>query len=198
METSLIKYSLITIAKVLVILLAILFVLTKCGGCGDKIQISETDNSHLLAKIKIDSLKLVVLETKLHNSEFKNDSLTVVKEKVKLVYLKSSKGVRNEIKQGNCDTVKVLIALNDCDSLIKSDSTLLAVKDTTIKILKQTIDVQKDVIDINNEIIVNKDKDYTELEKSSKKALRKQQFKTVIAIVGAIIIEALTIFALNG
>lgn len=197
METSLVKYSLITIAKVLVILLAILFVLTKCGGCGDKIESIKTDNSHLLAKIKIDSLKLVVLETKLHNSEFKNDSLTVVKEKVKLVYLKSSKDVRNEIKQGICDTVKVLIALNDCDSLIKSDSTLLAIKDTTIKILKQTLDVQKDVIDINNEIIVNKDKDYTELEKSSKKALRKQKFKTVVTIVGTVIIEALTIFALK-
>lgn len=197
METSLIKYSLITIAKLLVILLAILFVLTKCGGCDDKIESTKTDNSQLLAKIKIDSLKLVVLETKLYNPELKNDSLTVVKEKVKLVYLKSSKDVRNEIKQGIYDTVKVLVALNNCDSLIKSDSTLLAVKDTTIKILKQTIDVQKDVIDINNEIIVNKDKDYTELEKSSKKALRKQKFKTVVAIVGAVIIEVLTILALK-
>ena len=197
METSLVKYSLITIAKVLVIVLAILFVLTKCGGCDDKIESIKTDNSQLLAKIKVDSLKLIVLETKLHNSEFKNDSLTVVKEKVKLVYLKSSKDVRNDIKQGICDTVKVLIALNDCDSLIKSDSTLLAIKDTTIKILKQTLDVQKDVIDINNEIIVNKDKDYTELEKSSKKSLRKQKFKTVVTIVGAVIIETLTIFALK-
>lgn len=187
METSTLKYATLTIFKGIIITLAFLFILTKCGGYDNKII---DTNKTLFAKIKNDSLILTILAKDLTTSERINDSLTLVKSKAEIVYIKSSSTVRTEIKQGICDTVKVLVALNNCDSVIAYSNLLIAQKDTTINILKSTVATQNDMMTISRNIINNQDKSF-------RKSIRKQKVKTVMVIIGATILEGLTIFALR-
>ena len=56
MEIALIKHSLITIGKGIVILLALAFIFTRFGGCDDKIEVVKTDNSMYFAKMKADGI----------------------------------------------------------------------------------------------------------------------------------------------
>jgi hypothetical protein len=211
MEAALIKHSLITIGKGIVILLALAFIFTRFGGCGNKIQIAKTDNSQYLAKMKADSIKSLAndikiksLEAKLAVKERSEDSLVTLAYDNQKKADKSAKTVRDLIKKGVCDTVEVLIALNDCDSVKQADNRALASKDSTNQVLKEENIIlkednvlQKGMVASARIILKNQAEDYKILEKKSKKALRKQKIKTIGAIIVASITEVLTIFALR-
>jgi len=120
MEASVLKNFLVIGAKALIVALAFLFILTKCGGCDNKIKFADSHiNDSLNKLINFSTVKVKQLESYLTLEKQKSDSLTAVKNKVEIRYVKSSKSVREDIKEGFCDTSKVLIALNDCDSLVK-------------------------------------------------------------------------------
>lgn len=211
MEIALIKHSIITIGKVLVIVLALLYIISKFGGCKDKIIVDQIDNSSLIAKMKSDSLLIVKFKEKrtldsiaIVESKHKEDSLKKVKDKYAYLYHNACKVVYDQIHAGICDTVSVKLAIKQCDSVIVSFNGLVAQKDTTIKRLevevynvKQENIVLKDMVSSAQTIIKNQAEDYKTLEKESKKALRKQKVKTVGVIILATLTEALTIFALK-
>jgi hypothetical protein len=206
-----IKYSLITGAKFITLLLALLFVVTKCGGCDSHIVTPKTDNTNLFAKMKSDSIAIVgLMESRYRDSlktiasKHSEDSIKKVSDNYAKLYRGSAKKVRELIALGICDTVEIKVALNDCDSTIKSKDVLIAQKDSTCKSInkqlvtaKQELIVTKEIIDISKIVIKNKDDDYKALEDSSKKELRKQKAKTIGAIIIASITEVLTILALK-
>tara|TARA_R110000822_G_scaffold67329_3_gene164039 strand:+ start:7490 stop:8125 length:636 start_codon:yes stop_codon:yes gene_type:complete len=211
MEIALIKHSLITIGKGIVILLALAFIFTRFGGCDDKIEVVKTDNSMYFAKMKADSIKSLAndikiksLEAKLTIKERSEDSLVTLAYDNQRKADKSAKKVRDLIKKGVCDTVEILIALNDCDSVKLADNRAMASKDSTNQVLidenevlKEDNVLQKGMVETARTIIKNQAEDYKALEKESKKALRKQKIKTIGAIIVASITEVLTIFVLK-
>ena len=211
MEAALIKHSLITVGKGIVILLALAFIFTRFGGCGDKIIAPKTDNSQYFAKMKSDSMIIVNLMQERYQdslntlaSKRSEDSIKVIADKNERLYRNSSKRVRELLARGICDTVLINVAFNDCDSTIKSKDALLAQKDSTNKsvneelsTVKEELGVSKGMVVTAQAIIKNQAEDYKTLEKESKKALRKQKFKTIGVIIIASITEVLTIFALK-
>ena len=211
MEAALIKHSLITVGKGIVILLALAFIFTRFGGCGDKIIAPKTDNSQYFAKMKSDSMIIVNLMQERYQdslntlaSKRSEDSIKVIADKNERLYRNSSKRVRELLARGICDTVLINVAFNDCDSTIKSKDALLAQKDSTNKsvneelsTVKEELGVSKGMVVTAQTIIKNQADDYKVLEKESKKALRKQKIKTIGVIILATLTEALTIFALK-
>jgi hypothetical protein len=211
METALIKHSLITIGKGIVILLALAFIFTRFGGCDNKIEVVKNDNSQYFAKMKSDSMTIVNLMQERYNDSLKTlaskrseDSIKVIADKNERLYRSSSKRVRELLARGICDTVVIKVALNNCDSTIKSKDVLLAQKDSTNKsvneelsTVKEELGVSKGMVATAQTIIKNQAEDYKTLEKESKKALRKQKFKTVGVIILATLTQFLTIFALK-
>lgn len=211
METTLIKHSLITIGKGIVILLALAFIFTRFGGCDNKIEVEKHDNSQYFAKMKSDSMTIINLMQERYEDSLKTlaskrseDSIKVVADKNEKLYRNSSKRVRELLARGICDTVLIEVAMNDCDSTIKSKDALLAQKDSTNKsvnkelsTVKEELGVSKGMVVSAQTIIKNQAEDYKTLEKESKKALRKQKFKTIGVIIIASITEVLTIFALK-
>ncbi len=199
------------IVKGIVITLACLFVFRYCGGCDNNIEVTKTDNSIYFAKMKADSIKslekdrkMLALEVKLAIKERSEDSLVKLAHKNQNKADKSAKTVRDLIKKGVCDTVEVLIALNDCDSVKQADNRAMASKDSTNQVLrdenitlKEDNVLQKGMVESARIILKNQSDDSKVLEKESKKQLRIQKFKTVVAIIGGVVIEALTIFALK-
>ncbi len=211
MEISLVKHSLITIGKGIVILLALAFIFTRFGGCGDKIIAPKTDNSQYFSKMKSDSMIIVNLMEKQYQdslntlaSKRAEDSIKVIADKNERLYRNSSKRVRELLARGICDTVLVIETINTCDSVIKSKDALLAQKDSTNKSVNEELSTVKEELGISKGMVVtaqtiikNQVEDYKALEKDSKKALRKQRIKTIGAIIVASITEVLTIFALK-
>lgn len=211
MENTLIKHSLITLVKGIVILLAILFIISNFGGCNDEIIAYKHDNSSLFAKMKSDSLKLIAYEDKRIKdslntlaSKHSEDSLKVIADKNEKLYRSSSKRVRELLALGICDTVLVIETINACDSTIDSKDRLIAQKDSTYDKVQEELSTVKEELGISKEMVVsaktiikNQAEDYKTLEKESKKALRKQKFKTIGAVIVASITEVLTIFALK-
>ena len=211
MEASLVKHSLITIGKGIVVLLALAFIFSKFGGCDNKIIEDKHDNNQYFAKMKSDSMTIVNLMQERYEDSLKTlaskraeDSIKVVADKNEKLYRSSAKRVRELIALGICDTVVIKVALNDCDSTIKSKDALIAQKDSTNKSVnnelskaKEELSVSKGMVESAKTIIKNQDTDYKALEKESKKALRKQKFKTIGAIIVASITEVLTIFVLK-
>lgn len=195
-----IKYITLSALKLVVIILAFLFVLTKCAGCDDKPIIVTQDNTSLFAKIKADSLKSLEMELELTLSEAKIDSLEQTKSKVEIKWYKSSKDAKIQLGLSKCDTTTIRVvfrALNDCDSLSNINNKLLEQKDSIIIILKKDLIINRGMVISAREIINNQAEDYIKLEKSSKKELRKQKIKTIGIIIGATLTEVLTIFALK-
>jgi len=198
MEASVLKNFLVIGAKALIVALAFLFILTKCGGCDNKIKFADSHiNDSLNKLINFSTVKVKQLESYLTLEKQKSDSLTAVKNKVEIRYVKSSKSVREDIKEGFCDTSKVLIALNDCDSLVKENNSLLSTKDSIINIQDRIIGEQASMVNASRTIINNQRDEIIENEKIAKKALRRQKFKTIGVITVAAIGQVLTIFALK-
>lgn len=211
MEASLVKYWSGLILKGIVILLALAFIFTRFGGCDNKIEVAKTDNSQYFAKMKSDSMTIVNLMQERYEDSLKTlaskraeDSIKVVADKNEKLYRSSAKRVRELIALGICDTVVIKVALNDCDSTIKSKDVLLAQKDSTyesvnneLSTVKEELSISKGMVESAKTIIKNQDTDYKALEKESKKALRKQKVKTIGVIILASIVEALTIFGLR-
>lgn len=211
MEASLIKHSLITIGKAVVILLALAFIFSKFGGCDADVEVPKTDNSKYFDKMKSDGLLIVDLMEKQYQdslktlaSERSEDSIKVVADKYNGLYKGSAKKVRELIALGICDTVYIKVALNDCDSTIKSKNSLIAQKDSTNKSIKEEMSTVKEAntvlqsdVTAAKTVIKNQDNDYKALEKESNKSLKKQKRKTIGAIILASIIEGLTIFGLK-
>lgn len=180
-------------------------------SCGDKIEVAKSDNSIYFAKMKSDSIKIIRLMQERHEDSLKTvaskhaeDSLKVIADKNEKLYRSSSKIVRELLARGICDTVLIEVAMNDCDSTIKSKDALLAQKDSTNKsvneelsTVKEELGVSKGMVVTAQTIIKNQEEDYKNLEKESKKDLRKQEAKTIGAIILASIIEGLTIFGLK-
>jgi len=205
------KYVAKTTLKVAVTVLAFLFILTKCGGCDNNIIVPKPDNSQYFAKMKSDSLKIVKLEEKQKQDSLKTiaskqseDSIKAVADKYTKLYKNSSKKVRELLAMGICDTVEITVALNNCDSTIKSKDNLLAQKDSTNKSINEELSTVKEELGISKGMVVtaktiikNQAEDYKALEKTSKKALRKQKAKTIGVIILASIVEVLTIFGLK-
>jgi hypothetical protein len=206
-----IKYILSVTLKVIVVTLAFLFILTKCGGCDSKIVVPKHDNSALFAKMKSDSIKIIKLEEEQKQDSLKTiaskqseDSIKVVADKYTKLYKNSSKRVRDLLARGICDTVEITIALNNCDSTIESKDRLLAQKDSTYESINEELinvkeqnGILKSEVKTAKTIISNQAEDYKTLEKTSKKELRKQKIKTIGVIVVSALVEALTIFALK-
>jgi len=198
------------VLKGIVILFAVLFIF-RWLGCGEKVIVPKTDNSQYFAKMKADSIKSLAndikiksLEAKLAIKERSEDSLVKLAYNTQKKADKSAKTVRDLIKKGVCDTVEVLIALNDCDSVKQADNRALASKDSTNQVLRDENTVlkednvlQKGMVESARIILKNQADDYKALEKESKKQLRKQKFKTIITIIGGVVVEALTIFTLK-
>jgi hypothetical protein len=137
-------------------------------------------------------------------SKRSEDSIKVIADKNEKLYRSSSKRVRELLARGICDTILIKIAMNDCDSTIKSKNNLLAQKDSTNKSVNEELSTVKEELVISKGMVVtaqtiikNQAEDYKTLEKESKKALRKQKIKTIGAIIVASITEVLTIFALK-
>lgn len=210
MDKSTVKHISGLILKGIVILFAILFIF-RWLGCGEKVVVPKTDNSQYFTKMKSDSMTIINLMQERHEDSLKTlaskrseDSIKVVADKNEKLYRSSAKRVRELIALGICDTVVIKVALNDCDSTIKSKDKLIAQKDSTNKsvnnelsTVKEELGVSKGMVESAKTIIKNQDTDYKALEKDSKKALRKQKFKTIGAIIVASITEVLTIFALK-
>jgi predicted RND superfamily exporter protein len=211
MEAALIKHSLITIGKGIIILLALTFIFTRFGGCDNKIEVAKTDNSQYFAKMKSDSMTIINLMQERYEDSLKTlaskraeDSIKVVADKNEKLYRSSSKRVRELLARGICDTTLIQVAFNDCDSTIKSKDNLLAQKDSTNKSIneelgtvKEELGISKSMVATAQTIIKNQAEDYKVLEKDSKKALRKQKVKTVGVIILATLTQFLTIFALR-
>lgn len=211
MEASVVKHFAGLILKGIVITLACLFVFRYCGGCDNKIEVAKTDNSQYFAKMKSDSITIVSLMQERYDDSLKTlaskrseDSIKVIADKNERLYRNSSKRVRELLARGICDTVLIEVAMNDCDSTIKSKDALLAQKDSTNKsvneelsTVKEELGVSKGMVVTAQTIIKNQADDYKALEKESKKALRKQKIKTIGVIILATLTEALTIFALK-
>lgn len=197
------------IAVFFTLALAIIFLVFR--GCGDKLRIAKTDNSQYFEKMKSDSLLIVSLKEKQVKdslntlaSKRSEDSLKVVADKYTSLYKNSSKKVRELLALGICDTVVVKVALNDCDSTIKSKDKLIAQKDSTYDKVNEELSTVKLELGLSNsmilsakKIIKNQADDYKTLEKESKKALRRQKAKTIVVIILASIVEGLTIFGLK-
>jgi len=196
----------------IVLVAAFIFIFTRFSGCDNKITVDKNDYYHLYKKMREDSIKSLLndkkysaLEVKLKTYERRDDSLVALAINIQKKADKSAKTVRELIKKGVCDTVEVLIALNDCDSVKKADNRAMASKDSTNQVLRDENEVlkednvlQKGMVASARIILKNQADDYKELEKQSKKQLRRQKFKTVVVIIGGVVIEALTIFALKG
>ena len=198
MEASVLKHFLVIGAKALIVALAFLFILTKCGGCDNKIKFADNHvNDSLNSLINFSSIKVKQLESYLTLEKAKSDSLTAVKNKVEIRYRVASKSVRGSVKEGSCDTMEVLIALNACDSVIYSNNTLLSTKDSIINIQDRIIGEQASMVNASRTIINNQRDEIIENEKIAKKALRRQKFKTIGVITVAAIGQVLTIFALK-
>jgi len=211
MEAIVLKRALIEICKGIVILLACLFVFSYCRGCDNKIELAETDNAQYFSKMKSDSMTIVNLMQERYEDSLKTlasklseDSIKVVADNNEKLYRSSAKKVRELIALGICDTVVIKVALNDCDSTIKSKDRLIAQKDSTyesvnneLSTVKEELGISKSMVESAKTIIKNQDTDYKALEKESKKALRKQKTKTIGVIILASIVEALTIFGLR-
>jgi hypothetical protein len=211
MEAALIKHSLITIAKGIVILLAVLFVIRWFGCSNDEVEVKTYDNSQYFAKMKSDSMTIVNLMQERYEDSLKTlaskrseDSIKVIADKNEKLYKGFAKRVRELIALGICDTVVVKVALNDCDSTITSKNKLIAQKDSTYEKVNKELTTVKEELSINKEmvttaktIIKNQEDDYKALGKDSKKALRKEKAKTIGAIILASVVEVLTIFSLK-
>lgn len=210
MEAALIKHSLITIGKGIVILLALAFIFTRFGGCDNKIEVEKHNNSQYFAKMKSDSMTIINLMQERYDDSLKTlaskrseDSIKVVADKNEKLYRSSSKRVRELLALGICDTVFINTALNDCDSTINSKNKLIAQKDSTNKSInkelstvKEELGVSKGMVATAQTIIKNQSDDYETLKGKSNKALKKEKRKTIGAIILASIIEGLTIFGL--
>jgi hypothetical protein len=198
MEIAVVKHGAITIGKGIVVILAFLFILTKCGGCDSKPVIAEKhNNDSLFARIKADSLKFAELEKQLVASEAKTKATDSLKVKAEANYASAKKKLREGFKKGICDTVEVEVFIAKCDSVIEANHEVIAQRDTTIKILKEEVKQQADMLDASRTVIKNQDEDYKELEKASKKALRRQKWITRLVIIGDAVKDALLIFALK-
>ena len=211
MEIALVKHSLITIGKGIVILLALAFIFTRFGGCDNKIEVTKNDNSQYFAKMKSDSMIIINLMQERYEDSLKTlaskraeDSIKVIADKNERLYRNSSKRVRELLALGICDTLLVIETINACDSTIKSKDALLAQKDSTNKSVNEELSTVKEELGISKgmmasaqTIIKNQAEDYKNLEKKSKKALRKQKVKTVGVIILATLTQFLTIFALK-
>lgn len=206
-----IKSTLITIGKSLIVGLAILFIISKFGGCDNSVITPKHDNIQYFEKMKSDSVLISKLTIKQKEDSLKvivskhsEDSLKVIADKYTGLYKGSAKKVRELIALGICDTVEVKVALNDCDSVIKSKDNLISQKDSTydkvqeeLITVKEELTISKSMVVTAQTIIKNQEEDYKLLEKDSKKALRKQKAKTIGVIILASIAEVLTIFGLK-
>lgn len=186
------KHLLILLFKILICSLAFLFILSKCSGCDHKtLQLSNNDSLNNV--INMYKTTLFSLDNKLIASNKKNDSLTLLKKKVEVKYIQSSKDVRISIANGICDTIKIIETINDCDSIISLDNKIIATKDTIINYQTGYINVQKSIIAAKDEIISNKDNDI----KLLKKEVKTQRRKTIAVIIGSALTLAATIFVLK-
>lgn len=198
MEASVLKNFLVIGAKALIVALAFLFILTKCGGCDNKIKFADNHvNDSLNSLINFSAIKIKQLESYLTLEKAKSDSLTVVKNKVEIRYKVASKSVRSSVKEGVCDTVEVLIALNACDSVIYSNNTLLSTKDSIINIQDRIIGEQASMVNASRTIINNQRDEIIENEKIAKKALRKQKRITKLVIIADAIKDLFLVFVLK-
>lgn len=205
------KYYSKLVLKVVVILLALAFIFSKFGGCDNNITVEKHDNSQYLSKMKSDSLIIVSLMEKQYQDSIKTliskrseDSIKVIADRNEKLYKSLSKKVKALFTKGICDTVLVIETIDACDSVIKSKDVLISQKDSTynrvqeeLSTVKEELGISKSTVVTAQTIIKNQAEDYKNLEKDSKKALRKQKVKTIGAIILASIVEGLTIFALK-
>lgn len=191
------KKIIINIGKGLVLLLAFLFILTKCASCGNEVVVKKSNNDSLFSRMKADSLKILELQSKLLLSEVKNKALDSAKLIIENKYQIASKKLRNKIKIGICDTFEVVKVLNECDSVIDANHEVISQRDSSIAILKEITKEQADEIAAARQVIKNKDSDIENLEKALKKTKRRNKIKTALIIIGDVAKDVLLIFALK-
>lgn len=207
-----IKKIITTTFKGLVLLLAFLFILSKCTSCGDiEVKYDNKKVDSLNNKIKQDSLrvvnlehKLVIFEEKAAKSEMKADSLMNQKKIEERKYRNMVASLREDLLKGKCDTFAILTVLNQCDSTIEADNrviaskdSVIANKDSVISVVKEENTVLKGMVDTSREVIKEKDNNITELENTLKKTKRRNKIKTALIIIADVIKDGLLIFALK-
>ncbi len=106
-------------------------------------------------------------------------------------YSDTKKDIKKDIKKGVCDTILVKEFINNCDSLIAVNDSIINNRGVIIEQQKDIIEVYKDV-DFKNNILIDVQKD--EISKL-KKQVRKEKIKKVAALVVATIATTLAVIA---
>lgn len=211
MDKSTSKYLILTGFKATVIILAILFVISKFNSCEKEETVVKDDYSHLYKKISSDSMIMVNFMEKAYqdslskaDSKRKTDSLTKVANKFISLYKKASGNVYVELSQGICDTNSVRKLANACDSTFEAMSNESAQKDSTIKYqdnenknLKIALSSCNDMNDAARVILKGQADDAKALKEELKTVKRKHKIKTTLLIIGDVLKDALLIFALK-
>lgn len=199
------------IRDILIIVLGGLLLFNMCGRKKAEDKHEKGNYDSLYSKMKSDSLAVVSLtkilsdqEVKLVASESKSDSLMKAKVKADKRYAASSGVVRDEIKEGICDTNSVKQALNDCDSVRLADDFAISQKDSTISVLKEqketlksTVESQKGIIDAAKIVLKGQAEDNAALEGEINTIKRTNRITATLAIIGGVLKDAVLIILLK-
>jgi len=172
------------------IIVGIILIFKSCKSCNEeKIKLPNADS--LINLIKFEKTKIIILEAKIKSLQKKDTTLIEKKEVLKKNYSDTKKDIKKDIKKGVCDTILVKEFINNCDSLIAVNDSIINNRGVIIEQQKDIIEVYKDV-DFKNNILIDVQKD--EISKL-KKQVRKEKIKKVAALVVATIATTLAVIA---
>jgi hypothetical protein len=176
--------------QLVLIIVGIILIFKSCKSCNEeKIKLPNTDS--LINLIKFEKTKIIILEAKIKSLQKKDTTLIEKKEVLKKNYSDTKKDIKKDIKKGVCDTILVKEFINNCDSLIAVNDSIINNRGVIIEQQKDIIEVYKDV-DFKNNILIDVQKD--EISKL-KKQVRKEKIKKVAALVVATIATTLAVIA---
>jgi hypothetical protein len=124
------------------------------------------------------------MEGKIKSLEKKDTTLIEKKEVLKKNYIAIKKDLKIDIKKNICDTILIKEFINDCDSLIAVNDSIIINKNNIIDLYKGVQKSKNEIIDVqNNEI------------KILKKQVRKEKIKKTIAIICSAVAATLVVIA---
>ena len=176
--------------QLVLIIVGIILIFKSCKSCNEeKIKLPNADS--LINLIKFEKTKIIILEAKIKSLQKKDTTLIEKKEVLKKNYIAIKKAVKSNIKKKYCDTLVIKELINDCDSLIAVNDSIINNRSIIIEQQKDIIEVYKNV-DFKNNILIDVQKD--EISKL-KKQFRKEKIKKVAALVVATIATTLAVIA---
>jgi len=176
--------------QLVLIIVGIILIFKSCKSCNEeKIKLPNTDS--LINLIKFEKTKIIILEAKIKSLQKKDTTLIEKKEVLKKNYSDTKKDIKKDIKKGVCDTILVKEFINNCDSLIAVNDSIINNRSIIIEQQKDIIEVYKNV-GFKNNILIDVQKD--EISKL-KKQVRREKIKKVAALVVATIATTLAVIA---